>query len=561
MKLRIYIDDIELEGVSPSAFKLNINNADPLKFSERSSSYSASVDVPRTEVNDRAFRREREPWLFKRTKPYKCKLSFDGMAAPVGEGRFKVTCTADKDSYKLNFIEEAVKFSTVAPVITREILPRRVNTAMGIGYVSIVDMLNRQYRSVSMPAIDSFDNSELLYIADLRDVSVDNLINVTFKFVPYKAYDGIDKAMYYGNSFAMDNAALATGLKYCQGSTLTMVIAKGSFIMKPPTYTASSASFKAVPGNSVFSFTKRSVTPDGNIRYEAENDIKVTVSSPYGVDPDNSVYIENTDSVFIAEELPIDSAVNISATFTIISQPTTIHRYVDNMGYSSATEIVESLCKAFNWTYEFDYKTGAVTMREVIAPDALTNADSTYRRVWPGEVRSVKSVKDVSGIGRSMLYKVGDLEYRFSAYPGAADAVAEASESSIPLSNSQVRPFAGAYIVNSAYVSRSDFFKNPTKYSKTLTDYYRLFGKGYEMEVEADATYFDVANFVPNACYRFAGLNDWYYIRGIKNWNPEANTATFTLVALDIEGYNTEFLPIPGDPIITSTSLGLVTIT
>ena len=159
-----------------------------------------------------------------------------------------------------------------------------------------------------------------------------------------------------------------------------------------------------------------------------------------------------------------------------------------------------------------------------------------------------------------MRYKVGDLEYRFAAYPGAVEAVAEASESGIPLTNGASRPFASMCLVNDAYISRSDFFSNPTKYSKVLTDYYRLFGKGYEMEVEADATYFDVANFVPNACYRFAGLNEWYYIRSIKNWNPEANTATFTLVALDIEGYNTEFLPIPDDPVITSTPLGVVTI-
>lgn len=559
MKLRIYIDDIELEGVSPSAFKLNITNADPLKYSERSSSYSASVDVPRTEVNDRVFRREREPWLFKRTKPYKCKLSFDGMTAPVGEGRFKVTCTADKDSYKLNFIEEAVKFSTVAPIICHNIKPRRLNLPMNIGYVNIVSELNWLYPSVAMP--DVFGYEELLYIADLTEVNVGNLVGVDFKFIPYKAYDGIDKGMYLDyKSLVMDNANLSTAAKYCEGSVFTMKIAKGSYIIKPPTYTGSSATFQVKPGNSVFSFSTRSVMPDGNLRFEAGEDISVTASSPYNTQGVDSIYLLCTDSVYVQEEIPVQSAINISASFTIVSEPTTVRKYIGDCGFGSGTEIVESLCKAFNWTYEFDYKTGKVTMREVIAPDAITNDDSTYRRVWPGEVRSVKSVKDVAGIGRTMQYKVGDLEYRFAAYAGAVDAVAEASESSIPLTNGSSRPFARMCLVNDAYISRSDFFSNPTKYSKTLTDYYRLFGKGYEMEVEADASYFDVANFVPNACYRFAGLNEWYYIRSIKNWNPEANTATFTLVALDIEGYNTELLPIPDDPIITSTPLGVVTI-
>ena len=560
MKLRIYIDDIELEGVKPSAFKLNINNADPLKYSERSSSYSASVEVPRTEVNDRVFRREREPWLFKRTKPYKCRLSFDGMAAPVGEGRFKVTCTAGKDSYKLNFVEEAVKFSTVAPVICHNLIPRRLNGTMNVGYINILSELSRLYPSVIMPEL--FGYEELLYIATLAEVKVDNLVNVDFKFVPYQAYDGLDRGIYSGyQTLVMDNANLSTAAKYCEGSVFTMKIAKGSYIIKPPTYTGSSANFQVKPGNSVFSFTTRSAMPDGNLRFEAGKDITVTASSPYNTQGDDSIYLRCTDSVYVQEEMPVQSAINISASFTAVSAPATARSYIGDCGFGSGTEIVEALCKAFNWTYEFDYKAGAVTMRDVISPEAITDDNSTLRKVWNGEVRSVKSVNDVTGIGRTMRYKVGDLEYRFAAYPGAVEAVAEASESSIPLTNGSSRPFASMCLVNDAYISRSDFFSNPTKYSKMLTDYYRLFGKGYEMEVEADATYFDVANFVPNACYRFAGLNEWYYIRSIKNWNPEANTATFTLVALDIEGYNTEFLPIPDDPIITSTPLGVVNIT
>lgn len=560
MKLRIYIDDIELEGVSPSAFKLNINNVDPLKFSERSSSYSASVDVPRTEVNDRVFRREREPWLFSRTKPYKCRLSFDGLSA-IGEGRFKVTCTADKDGYKLNFIEESVKFSTVSPAIHHNIHPRRLNLPTNIGYVNIVSELNQLYPSVTMPALDPFDNAELLYVADLAEVKVDNLVGVDFKFVPHMAYDGIDKGMYPTEYLVMDNANLSTAAKNCEGSVFTMKIAKGSYIIKPPTYTGSSASFQVKPGNSVFSFTTKYVMPDGNLRFEAGEDLSVTASSPYNTQGQASIYLLCKDSVYVQEELPVQSAINISASFTVVSAPTTARKYIGDCGFGSGTEIVEALCKAFCWTYEFNYKTGEVIMREVIARDAMTNANSTYRKIWNGEVRNVRTVRDVAGIGRTMQYKIGDLEYRFAAYAGAVDAVAEASESSIPLTNGASRPLAGMYIVNDAYVARSDFFRNPTKYSKTLTDYYRLFGKGYEMEAEVDATYFDVSNFVPNACYRFAGLNGWYYIRSIKNWNPEVNTATFTLVALDMEGYNTEFLPIPADPIITSTPLGVVTIT
>ena len=71
----ISINGINVEGVSPSSVKLTINNSDPLKFTDRTVAYSASVSVPRTEVNDRIFKEMRTPWLFVKQKNV-CGTSF-----------------------------------------------------------------------------------------------------------------------------------------------------------------------------------------------------------------------------------------------------------------------------------------------------------------------------------------------------------------------------------------------------------------------------------------------------------------------------------------------------
>lgn len=560
MIIRIYIDDIEVEGVSPSAFKLTINNADPIKFTERTSSFSASVKVPRTESNDRIFKRERAPWLFTRKKPYSCKVSFDGMKAPIGSGSFKVTVTASEDGYSLSFIENAVKFSTVSPAIYHDIRPRFDNSSSTFGFVSLTTELQRLYRNVVMPVMDPSQVTELLYTAEIKPVEPDRLVNLAFRFVPYKAFDGASKAIYTGHpSMVIDNSSLATGLVNCVGSHVTMTISQGSYIIKPPTYTEASAKFKILPAEGTFTFDVRSVMPDGNIKYEAGHNINVGFTIPAGLQ--DSVYILNTDSIFIQEDLPVLAASNIVGTFTSISAPTRIVSYLGECGFSSGTDIVEAICKTFCWTYDFEESTGTVTMRHVIAPDAITDKDSPNRIAWKGAVKNVKTSKDISGLGRTMQYKVGELEYRFAAYQGSVEAVTDAAVSSLPVTKNFVRPRADLYVVDNMGVQSSDFFRNPTKYGKMLTDYYKLFAKGYELEVEAEATYFDIASFKPSACYRFAGLNDWYYIRSIKNWNPENNTATFNLIALDLIGAITETLPIPSDPIIRVTPLGNVTIT
>ena len=70
MDANIRINGVLLDGVSAGSVKLNINNPDPFTFSDPTVSYTASIEVPRSDINDRVFRADRFPWLFDRTTPY-----------------------------------------------------------------------------------------------------------------------------------------------------------------------------------------------------------------------------------------------------------------------------------------------------------------------------------------------------------------------------------------------------------------------------------------------------------------------------------------------------------
>ena len=71
MDLTIRINGEVIDGVTANSVKLTINNPDPLKFTEQTVSYSGTINIPRSEVNDRVFRSERFPGAFARTSPYR----------------------------------------------------------------------------------------------------------------------------------------------------------------------------------------------------------------------------------------------------------------------------------------------------------------------------------------------------------------------------------------------------------------------------------------------------------------------------------------------------------
>ena len=118
MDLTIRINGEVIDGVTPNSVKLTINNPDPLKFTEQTVSYSGTINVPRSEVNDRVFRSERFPGAFTRTSPYRAELYFGGFNIPFGSGFFRVRVTADEDGYSLELVETISKLSTVRSPIS-----------------------------------------------------------------------------------------------------------------------------------------------------------------------------------------------------------------------------------------------------------------------------------------------------------------------------------------------------------------------------------------------------------------------------------------------------------
>ena len=266
MDLTIRIDGVVIDGVTANSVKLTIDNPDPLKFTEQTVSYSGTINIPRSEVNDRVFRSERFPGKFIRTSPYRAELFFGGLNIPFGSGLFRVRVTADEDGYSLELIENISKLSTLrAPVV---VIPKLETPAYQ--FSTYIDSLNYAYpNNVTMPTIYAANGSAPLlmsYIADRVTKTAGEYKDAESQLVFKGAHDGLDGSVYAANYMIAENNEVATCFTYMTGSEFDLRFTNDSFIVLPPSAPAT-VYLRSNGGTFALAFARGAVRPDGNYKY------------------------------------------------------------------------------------------------------------------------------------------------------------------------------------------------------------------------------------------------------------------------------------------------------
>lgn len=549
MKVSIVIDGRMVEGIKPSAIKFNISNADPLKFSERTVTYSAQVDVPRTAVNDKIFKSERAPHVFTRKNVYVCQVAFDGLPAPIGGGIFKARVTADLDGYKLELIEQFTKLSEVG----RYLGALTPVTQFVAGYSSTHSYsaaLLRLFGNVTIPV--QYNGSiplDMRFHATNRKILASEVVGTTFEMAYSIAYNGAAGTEYPRNEMFITDIDTATVLARFTSTTFTCRIDRDASNVIMPA--GSTATMQIVlSGTSSFSIdlVPSGTNSDGTVNYQPATNVQFTT-----VGANNTVQLKgalkwlNGTQAIPASNVPVEEAVILSFTVTKASVPTAELEYSSNIGFTKAFDIVQAYCKAFCWTYEFNTKLNSLVLREFISPSAIANPNSADRRRWDGKIDpSSVVVSEIEGIGRSLGYKVGELEFRFRVYDGAVDNEADGAESAFKVKAQSVeggrmsgggRAADGEQAVMVQTTNHAfdfSYFSGNRSYRKKINDYYKLFSKGYQVKCKATLSWFDIKNFKNDAIYLVSELNAWFYVKGISNWNPENGSCNLTLVSLAI---------------------------
>lgn len=532
MDLTIRINGEVIDGVSANSVKLTINNPDPLKFTEQTVSYSGTINIPRSEVNDRVFRSERFPGKFIRTTPYRAELYFGGFNIPFGSGLFRVRVTADEDGYSLDLIESISKLSSLrAPVVA---IPKVETPAYQ--FSTYIDSLNYAYpNGVTIPTIYAADGSTpvlMSYIADRVTKTAGEYKDVESQLVFKGAHDGLDGSVYPTNYMVAENNEAATCFTYMAGSDFDLKITDDSFIVLPPSAPAT-VYLRSNGGTFALAFARGAVRPDGNHPYYPVNPGSTSCLVRPRSSRDLNFGFTTSASSGVYSITPITTISNTEAyyiSFKIKSAITPEYAWdlVETMGIDTPFEIVQAFCKAFCWTYEFKSKPFALTLKPFINPSTI----STYRVDWTGKIdQSSIKVAETAGAARTYAVQVGSIKQTVGGYGGAISTQETVGESAFPVNPGAQRPYASMIRLTGSYVP-DNYFNRVSGYRATIAGHYYRFSPGWQVTSKINLSYFDIQKMKSDALYFVGELNHWFYLRTLSNWDPSTGNANVTLIAV-----------------------------
>lgn len=533
MEVQIRINGVLLDGVAPGAVKLTINNPDPIKFSERTASYSGSITVPRSQVNDRVLRSERFPGYYTRTLPYVAEVSFSGLDAPFGGGLFRARVSADPDSYTIELIETVSKLSTLrAPVVN---IPTFETPAYQ--FSTYIDSLNYAYPTpVVMPSLYSSIGKnpiQLAYVADREKKTAGDYKDAESQLVFKGAHEGLKGSVYATNYMIAENNDVATCFTYMADSTFDLEFTSDSFIVLPPS-TPSRIYLRSNGGTFALPFFRGVVRPDGNHPYYPVSTLMSCTITPRPARDLNFGFTlssnSKTYSVTPITSVPTTEAYYISFRIRTVGSPTNYQNIVPTMGLDTPFDIVQAFCKAFCWTYEFQSKPFLLTLKPFVNP----STSPMYRINWTGKIdlSSVK-VSEAAGVARTYAVRVGKLTQTVGGYGGAISMQETAVESDFPVNLSAQRPYATMIMGGGNNWTSDNYFNRADGYRATIAGHYKRFSPGWQVTAKMQLTYFDIKDMKSDGLYYIGELGAWFYLRTISNWDASTGTANVTLIAVN----------------------------
>lgn len=533
MEVNIRINGVKLDGVSAGAVKLNINNPDPFSFSDPTVSYTGSIEVPRSQVNDRVFRADRWPWMFTRTAPYTAELDFGGLSAPRGTNAYRAQVTVNPDSYSITLVESVTKLSSIQGGV---IAKPYDEAQFGLWWANSYDSaLAYAYNSqLTRPSLFNFGDVFVYpgYTAEKKETTASSFVGSVSQLAYRIGHDYLLGARYpTTDMIALDNN-VACALERMTGSTFTLTFTQDCFVWLP----ASTASTVYLGSNR--STGNIAMTRDTSVLINANYKHKIAAGSSLVVQPvaGNSTlfHIRTTTATTStkltpATNVPTGEGYYFSFEITAVGAEAYSKMLAPDTGFTSAYDLVQAYCKAFFWTYDFRPSPFNIELK----PYINTSAINIYRQNWTGKI-DMDSVKigEPSGIARTYKSTAGEAMCVVDGSVRSMQSQGQGAESSMPVSFGEP-PFATMYHLTDGLPYKNSFYISASGYRARAEAHYKWFTPGWQVSAKMRLSYFDILNMTSDGLYFVGELNSWFYLRAIQNWNAADSTATCTLIAVN----------------------------
>lgn len=562
MDITIRIGNKVVEGVKPSTVKLTINNVDPFTVGERTNTYSATVKVPRTETNDAIFASERFPMFYTKKNVYIAYVYFGGLASPFTDGQFVAQVKAEKDGYSISLVQNTVNPSnTSLPVTTKSI-------RNGYEYDPAIDTLNQLKRvaTVKDTYFDAVDGSgqfthppivseyppnevEIGFDLEARDVVDTEMEGLWSECAYMGASNTINGGMYPNSYFRPKNTFVDSIMgRYNQASSrIYATVDVGSYVLMDIDVPAVMLrAYQLTTDEMNILFTRSGTHPSGAIKYE----LKVKQNFAYYVPNPGTKFLDfyfhstdllppnENDNYRPTKLVPVEDALHVALGVQNIEIYDGHQVMPVEMPYG-AMDLIKGMCQMFAWRYTFDHTVPNFTAKQIIKGHPNTYESKVYVD-WSGrEDATTAQYSEVSGLGSEMVVKVGEFEFVVGGNRNNVTRRTNAFSSSLAFKKKKYDGTPRVFEMRSTNTGgdgwvEGDYMRHPNGYIKYLNDYFLPFQNSYQVTVEANLSYFDIANFKDDALYRFANLGGSFYLRKIENWDASTGKCKLTLISVDL---------------------------
>lgn len=562
MDITIRIGNKVVEGVKPSTVKLTISNVDPFTVGERTNTYSATVKVPRTETNDAIFASERFPMFYTKKNVYIAYVYFGGLASPFTDGQFVAQVKAEKDAYSISLVQNTVNPSnTSLPVTTKSI-------RNGYEYDPAIDTLNQLKRVTTVkdtysdavdgsgqfahpPIVSEYPPNEVEIGFDLeaRDV-VDTEMEGLWSECAYMGASNTINGGVYPNSYFRPKNSFVDSImgRYNQASSrIYATVDVGSYVLMDIDVPAVMLrAYQLTTDEMNILFTRSGTHPSGAIKYE----LKVKQNFAYYVPKPGTKFLDfyfhstdllppnENDNYRPTKLVPVEDALHVALGVQNIEIYDGHQVMPVEMPYG-AMDLIKGMCQMFAWRYTFDHTVPNFTAKQIIKGHPNTYESKVYVD-WSGrEDATTAQYSEVSGLGSEMVVKVGEFEFVVGGNRNNVTRRTNAFSSSLAFKKKKYDGTPRVFEMRSTNTGgdgwvEGDYMRHPNGYTKYLNDYFLPFQNSYQVTVEANLSYFDIANFKDDALYRFANLGGSFYLRKIENWDASTGKCKLTLISVDL---------------------------
>ena len=546
----IRINGVNVEGVKPSSVKLTINNVDPFLIGERTNSYSATVNVPRTPSNDALFKAERWPNLYTKDDVYKATVYFSGLPSPFVTGQFVAQVKAEKTQYTISLVQNTVGFKNMlSPVSLRmgstEVVPATVD---GKYEVHFIDNFYR-YATLGVfnhPAIANIPSEandvKLGFDTQIMAVDISEVEGLWSDCEFLGAVNTIDGAYYPRYTFRPSNPLVERALTVFRPSNTPIY---GGVDAGSEVYMDSAG----MPAQ-IYLRAMQLTTDQCNIRFDRQSTVN-GVSKYVCLNIQEFVYLANdfdmrfyfqgptaaapTDANTYrpTKTMPVENAMTLALGIRDLAVVSGSQNISTEAPYDPK-DLVLGTCQAFGWRYSYDYKTSNITATNIIA--GHPTGTKTYID-WSDRIQADTAVySETTNLGAEMVAKVGEAEYVARGNKGNILRRTNAMNSSLAVVQNRYGAFPRVFdvkLVGGGY-GEGEYFRHPSGYRKYIQGYFKPYEKSYQVTVKAKLSYFDIVAFKDDALYRFANLGGSFYLRTISNWDFSTGECTLTLISVDL---------------------------